>query len=111
MFEKYIQSYSVIPKLENLGMELVAFTLLKATTTDKTARFIGCMNNKRIIFASYGMGLNKNLLAVSVHSNFADYSAFMQKLKEQPELSDLESFIICLKTKDIMQHLSFASIL
>lgn len=109
--EKYIQRYSIIPKLEKLGVEMVAVTLLKTTTVGRPAYFIGRMNDKRIIFASYGMGLRKNLVIISAHTSYSDYSDFMQKIQEQPELSDAESFITCPTTKDIIEHLSFSSII
>ena len=104
--------YSAVPNLAKLGFEIISVTLGKRDYTkqpevnvQKARDFVKRYSN--IIFVASGSGLGRDRILISIHRNYSDYSKFMQEMKaEWGGWAELESFLINLKGKDIVQPLS-----
>lgn len=105
--------YTAIPNLAKLGFEIIAVTfgqrnfekhpeinLKKAK--DFTER------HPSLIFGAAGNGRGYDRIAISIHKDYSDYSKFLQELRsEWAETMDIqESFLVSLKSKDVIQPLS-----
>jgi len=107
----YIRDYTVIPNLEKLGYEIVAFTFMTAANSnaksEKMDKWVG--SNTKIVLSAFGDGLNgKNSIVVSIHKDFTDYSKFMSEFrsKSSENIKDIDSFLVPLRG-DIPKHFSF----
>lgn len=104
--------YSAVPNLAKLGFEIIAVTLAKRNykkqpevNVQKARDFVKRYSN--IIFVASGSGLGKDRILVSIHRNYSDYSKFVQEMKaEWGGWAELESFLISLAGKDVVQPLS-----
>ena len=104
--------YSAVPDLAKLGFEIVAVTLGKRNyqkhpdvNLQKAKDF--AERHPNIIFGASGNGLGYDRISVSIHRNYSDYSKFMQEIQnEWAGIMDVDSFIISLKSKEIVQPLS-----
>lgn len=104
--------YSAVPDMAKLGFEIVAVTLGKRNyqkhpdvNLRKAKGF--AERHPNIIFGASGNGLGYDRISVSIHRNYSDYSKFMQEIQnEWAGIMDVDSFIISLKSKDIVQPLS-----
>jgi len=111
---KHIKEYTIIPALEKLKFEILAFNLLLISTKQKDIEEMKELisESQKIIFASLGEGLEgKTLLLVSIHENFTDFSEFTRELRGLLSLktTSVESFLVSLKT-DIIKNLSFRNL-
>jgi len=95
--QSIIRSYTAIPNLRSMGYEIVAVTFFRSTPS------IAITNDKRVLFASHGLGFGKCFVLVSVHRNFSEMMAFLRSLE------DPQTFLISTES-DIMKSLSFSSI-
>ena len=110
----YIQEYTLVPALEKLGYEIIAFNFLSASPEHelKKENHAWVSKNPRIFFASSGSGLDgKTLLLVSIHKDYTDYSAFVRELRSALglEAASMESFLLSLRT-DIVKNFSFKNL-
>ena len=104
--------YSAVPDLAKLGFEIVAVTLGKRNyqkhpdvNLQKAKDF--AERHPNIIFGASGNGLGYDRISVSIHRNYSDYSKFIQEIQnEWAGIMDVDSFIISLKSKEIVQPLS-----
>ena len=93
-----IVDYTVIPDWTELGFEIMAMTFVKAKglpeTTEKAKKW--AMNNPNIVFAAGGEGMGMDYSIMSFHSNYSDYSSFIDNLKTEwaENLQDLQSFLM-----------------
>jgi DNA-binding Lrp family transcriptional regulator len=66
--------------------------------------------NKRhpnMIFAAPGFGLGYNMMSISIHKDYPDYARFIADMKrEAGEAMQVDSFLIDLHDKEVVQHLS-----
>jgi hypothetical protein len=54
------------------------------------------MNNPNVVFAAGGEGMGMDYSIMSFHSNYSDYSSFIDNLKTEwaENLQDLQSFLM-----------------
>lgn len=101
-----IREYTIMPALEKLGFEIIALKFLLTSIKREKTREIHewILENPKILFSSLGEDLNgKMFLAVSIHKNFIEFSAFTRELRSSFELetASLENFPVSLKTDNI----------
>ena len=108
--KRFINSYTIVPNLSNLGIRLIAFTFASCPvpTPDlmKTIKkFVD--EEPNVVFAGHGEGLGKTGFIVSFHTDFSDYTDFVRRarLKCSGFGETVESFIVStnklLKTLDM----------
>ena len=108
-----IIEYTGTVNLRKLGFEIVAITFGNkkreqrpdgkvAKGKDITAK------NPNMLFVSTGMGLNSDLVAVSVHKTYSDYAEYLQEIRvEWGESITLNgSFLIGLDSDNVLRPLS-----
>jgi DNA-binding Lrp family transcriptional regulator len=99
-----IEKYTLIPKLEKVGFELVAFTFVKSAFKEatmeqkKAAKQKGkewVTKKKCVVFAMSGQGLGWDGLAVSFHRSYADYVSFLNQMRTETSdlMVDCQSFL------------------
>ena len=104
--------YSAVPNLAKLGFEIIAVSLGKRDykkqpeiNTQKARDFVKRYPN--IIFTASGSGLGNDRILISIHRDYSDYSKFVQEAKaEWTGWAKLDSFLISLAGKDVVQPLS-----
>lgn len=113
---KIIQSYTVVPYLPKLGINLIAFTF--ANCPDPSPDFIASTKkfieeDPNVVFAGHGEGLGKTGFFVSFHKDFSDYTNFMRKTRQECKGfgETVESFIVSsdklLKTLNMSKAVEF----
>jgi DNA-binding Lrp family transcriptional regulator len=115
--EGAIKEYTMIPDLQKLGVEIVAFTFgvwstekikdySESERIEKAKKFISAHPN--VVFASSGMGLGMGRTIITVHKNYSDYDAFMKQIENEWAglLTRLDSFIISVRTAAITMPFS-----
>ncbi len=108
--QEYIREYTVMPSLEKLGFEILALNFIAANITKELTEWIS--KNPKIIYAGFGQGLEgNNLLIVSVHKNFMDFSEFTREIKSLfgSNISSLKSFLSSLNV-DVVKHFSLKNL-
>ena len=104
--------YSAVPDLAKLGFEIISVTLGKRDykkqpeiNVQKARDFVKRYPN--IIFTASGSGLGNDRIMISIHRDYSDYSKFMHEMKaEWAGWAELDSFLISLTGKDVVQPLS-----
>lgn len=104
--------YSAVPNLAKLGFEIIAVVLGKRDyqkypeiNVQKARDFV--KRHPNIIFGASGNGLGYDRISISIHRSYSDFSKFIQEIKgEWTGIMDVESFLINLKGKDVVQPLS-----
>jgi DNA-binding Lrp family transcriptional regulator len=104
--------YSAIPDLASLGFEIISVSLGKRDyqkqpeiNIQKAKDFVKKYPN--IIFTASGRGLGNDRIVISIHRDYSDYSKFEHEMKtEFAGWVDFNSFIISLKSKEVVQPLS-----
>jgi hypothetical protein len=96
------------PQLLKLGFTIIAFT--RGGTPLPNHDLSTLMHaDKRILFASLGIGLRSNFIIVSVHRNFTDLLRFVGQIRQTG--ADSESFLVSIEDPEIIKHLSFKDLL
>jgi len=97
--KSFINSYTIVPNLSNLGIKIIAFTFANCPNPntkfiETTRKFIE--ENQNIVFAGHGEGIGKTGFVVSFHGDFSDYTDFVRSLRMQCEGfgETVESFIV-----------------
>ncbi len=104
--------YSAIPNLAKLGFEVLAVTLCKRDYVKHPEYGVQeakewAKKNPNMIFVSMGNGLGYDRIAISIHKDYAEYSKFMQESKKYwGEFMSFDSFLVSLKSNDVVQPLS-----
>jgi DNA-binding Lrp family transcriptional regulator len=104
--------YSAIPNMAQLGFEIIAVTLGKRNYQKHPEINLqkakdSAERHPEIIFGASGSGLGYDRISISIHRSYSDYSKFLQEVRnEWADIMDLESFIISLKSKDVVRPLS-----
>jgi DNA-binding Lrp family transcriptional regulator len=117
-----VQQYTMIPDLNKLGIEILAFTYAKWSPqalgvhpnkerVEKAKQFISKCPN--VFFASSGRGLGLERMVISAHKDYADYDDFMKRLENEWAglLERLDSFIISLKTDRVITTSAFQNLM
>ena len=105
-----IVDYTVIPDWTELGLEIMAITLIKAKTspeaTDRAKKWI--LNNPNIVFSAEGEGMGMDYSIISFHKDYSDYSNFMSNLKTSwsGNLQDVRNFLMATGTMKTVKPLS-----
>ncbi|MBT0159460.1 AsnC family transcriptional regulator [Candidatus Bathyarchaeota archaeon A05DMB-2] len=85
--EGYTEGYTVIPKFGQIGFELAAFTFLKSRLKQKTSREKDEAlkklkewydNQPSVILVVDGRGMGWDVLCISLHESFADFTNFIR---------------------------------
>jgi DNA-binding Lrp family transcriptional regulator len=93
--EGYTEGYTVIPKFGQIGFELAAFTFLKSKLKQKNGKekdealkkLKEWYDNKpNVILVLDGRGMGWDIICISLHENFADFTKFIRA--HDSELSD-----------------------
>lgn len=97
--KRFINSYTIVPNLSNLGIKLIAFTFGKCSIPnekwmERIKDFVE--NQPRIVFLGYGEGMGKTGTMISFHTDFSNYTEFMRKSRIMCKDfgMTLESFIV-----------------
>ena len=110
--EGYIKEYTIIPDLEKMGYEIIAFSFLAFSETtpelERKARE-WCKKQSCVVYASGGEGLGMHSIMVSAHKDYSGYSKLVTALREdwQPNLKDVQSFLIGLSRREL-EYKSFS---
>lgn len=105
--EGFIKEYTVIPDLEKMGYEILAFTFLaftegKPELIEKAREWN--KNQPNIVFAADGEGPLMNSILVSVHKDYGSFSKLISKLRQdwQPNLRNIQSFIVSMGRRELL---------
>ena len=90
--EGVIQSYEIVPDLEKLGFEIIAFSMVEPT--DRV---------KHVDSVIYAIGDGGRMLVMSVHKNFSEFDQFARGL-------NVKDFLLVPATQEPMKPLSFKHI-
>jgi DNA-binding Lrp family transcriptional regulator len=107
-----ILDYAAIPNLVKLGFGIVAVVFGKRNYQkhpeshhQKAADF--AREHPNIIFGADGNGLGFDRISISLHKDYSDYAKYIQEGKTAwAGIMDVESFLIDLGSKDVVQPLS-----
>jgi hypothetical protein len=112
----------MIPDLQKLGVEIVAFTFgvwspekmkdyPENERVEKAKKFIS--NHPNVVFASSGQGLRMTRTIITVHKSYSDYDLFMKQAEIEWAglLTRLESFIISVKTAAVPMPFSLGNLM
>lgn len=105
--EGLIREYTVIPDLEKVGYQIMAFTFLSFVQPPKSElleKARGWTSKQpSVIFGADGEGMGMNSVMVSVHKDYASFSRLLTKLRQdwQPNLKDMQSFTTCVSRPEL----------
>ena len=103
---EYIRSYTLVPFLEKVGYEIIAFSFFKAKSYEKseTEKMLNgarewCDRHPNVVFAGEGEGLGKDAVIISLHKKYSGYAEFMREFTVDwaDFATDLQSFIVSIK--------------
>jgi len=104
--KEYIRTYTLVPFLEKIGYEIIAFTFFKSKTYEKNETEKMTINTKgwydkhpNVIFAAEGEGFGKDAVIISLHRNYSSYADFMRQFTADWAnfAIDLQSFLVSVK--------------
>lgn len=106
--------YAGVPNLQKLGFEIVAMTFGNwkyqqyPDTRVATAKEF-TKKHPNLIFLSSGRGLDSDRVAITVHTDYTDYSKFLTEVRaEWGEFMDITgSFLISLSTDEPLRSFTF----
>jgi Lrp/AsnC family leucine-responsive transcriptional regulator len=112
-----VKEYTVIPDFSKMGYELEAFTLMsfaesKPELFDQAREWI--RKQPSVIYANNIVGPTMNSIMISLHKDYTSYTNLMTELKRdwQPNLTDVQSYIVVLERKDLaIREFSYKSLL
>ncbi|MGB9714664.1 MAG: AsnC family transcriptional regulator [Candidatus Bathyarchaeales archaeon] len=108
----YVKNYTVVPKFNKIGYEILAITFMKATTYEKKkceeriSHAREWLRKKpNVVFASDGEGLGKDAVAISLHKDYSKYTSFIRELifEFSGFVCDVQSFIVSLQTEIVLK--------
>ena len=96
--EKTIIEYTVTPNLTELGYELRAVTFVSTRERGENLEK-WMMEQPNIVFACDGNGMGMNLMMVSVHKDYTDFSGLVTKLRTEwaEKLGEIKTFVSSIK--------------
>ena len=109
-----IEGYTIIPKLKEMGFEIIAITLIAGKRNQLTgSKFeqaqekakIWHAKHPNVIFASAGQGMGWSGVVVSVHTSYSDYVRFKNEHDSEfgEVLDDTQSFLVDLNPKTTLK--------
>ncbi len=103
-----IQDYTIIPKFDRMGFEILALTFVKMRTgvySRKTMEvrhaeakeYLAKLPN--VILASSGEGLSMTGVIMSLHKDYTEYRGYLNRLRLdwRGGIGEMQSFIVSLK--------------
>ncbi len=104
--------YTGAPNLARLGYEIIAVVLGKRdfakhpeTIIAEASDFV--KQHPNIIFAADGNGIDYDVISISIHKDYTDYSKFMSELRTQAgETMKADSFLVELSGEGVIRGLS-----
>jgi hypothetical protein len=96
--EKTIVEYTATPNLTELGYELMAVTLVSIRERGENLEK-WMMEQPNIVFACDGNGMGMNMMMVSIHKGYTDFSGLIMKLRTEwsQTLREIEIFVSSIK--------------
>ena len=122
--KNYIEGYTVIPKLGQIGFEIAAFNFIKSkvkitTTKDKEDAVKKIkewyLKQPNVVVVTEGTGMGWDAVCISLHENFSSFSEFIRT--QNAELADwiveTQTFNADLKTGIVLKpfHLKYLATL
>jgi len=107
-----ILNYTAIPNLVKLGFGIVAVVLGKRNFQKAPESHIQraidfAREHPNIIFGAAGNGMGFDRISISIHKDYSDYAKFIQESRTAwTGIMDVDSFLIDLSSKDVIQPLS-----
>jgi DNA-binding Lrp family transcriptional regulator len=107
-----ILDYTAIPNLIKLGFGIVAVvfgkrSFQKAPESHLQKAIDYAREHPNIIFGAAGQGLGFDRISISIHKDYSEYAKFAQETRTAwAGIMDVESFLIDLSSKDMVQPLS-----
>ena len=114
----FIDGYTAVPKWNNIGFNLLAFTFVKSkieyvepeirkTALSKVKKWFA--EQPSVILALQGKGMGWDGIIVSVHTDYSDFSDWTRKHNSELSrfLFETHSFISDLKPKTTIKPFSF----
>lgn len=109
-----VLDYTAIPNFKKLGFEILAFHFAhwkhEAYPDERMPKAKSFLSkHPNIIFVSTGRGLRMDRMFISLHKDYADYAKFMRELKGEwwKSMKEVDSFIVSLKSDNILRQLTF----
>ena len=108
--------YTAIPNISKLGFGIMAIVFGKRDMTKHPESHLqkaieDTRKHPSIIFGAAGIGLGFDRIAISVHKGYTDYAKFIEDIrKEWAGLMRVESFLVDLNSEEVIQRLSFKSL-
>jgi len=103
--EGAIREFTIIPDFVKMGYEIMAISCFKSKVTEESVEKATklTMAKPNIIFASSSHGMGKNVVIISLHKNYTDYSKFLRDLRLEggDDLQDYDTLLISLKEKAV----------
>lgn len=109
--EKYVLQYTAIPDFTKIGFEIMAFTFIQKpqAEAERNTLFKQLNKNHRVIFVADGNGLEgKDVVIITMHKNYSDYSTFIAELRKTSTIPTKSSFIAVLS--GISKNLNLSSL-
>lgn len=112
----YIMEYSLVPNFSKIGLELMAFSFMKLCSRRVGEKYEDNVKQASAFFGSYanvvmalrGEGMSYDVIVVSVHKSFAEFTRFMKKLKTESAGTEVVgSFLASLEDSGQYRHLTF----
>lgn len=97
--DKYVLQYTTIPDFTKIGFEIMAFTFAQRPQkeAEKDQFYEQLDKNSRVIFVADGNGLGgKDVVIITMHKNYSDYSNFIADLRKTSTIQNTSSFIAVL---------------
>jgi len=109
-----IDGYTIIPKLNKMGFEIIAVTFIAGKSSQLAGgKFEQAQEKARawhskhpnVIFAASGQGMGWSGVVVSAHTNYSDYVKFKNEHDSEfgEVLSDTQSFLVDLNPKTTLK--------
>ena len=113
-----IDGYTAVPKWEELGYEILAFTFVKTKQTlglkekykaayERGTKWL--MNHANVIMSGGCRGMSVNGFMISVHKSYSDFDSFMAKHKRElgDTFTDVQTVLVNLGGSQILKPLHF----
>lgn len=121
--EGVIKEYTAVPDFCKLGFNLMAIIMFKLRPSSSAeikelhgaARELETQRRHPYLLVMDGIGLGKELVAISFHRDYGDYADYIRAVRESPNFrkayvntKDIEGFLIDLNYKDHYQPITFS---
>jgi DNA-binding Lrp family transcriptional regulator len=106
--QTYLDGYTVLPKLDQLGYELLSITCMKTThkklkgaekqeTLKRMSEYFARKPNVLMVYEGEGLGCDA--VCLSIHRNYAEYAEFTREARAElaDAVSEVQSFHVSLK--------------